>query len=191
MARRPRVRWAASPDDLPGPGEYVAQLEPIPGLDTAERHPGRGTPAPSLLVSRSSGDVVGMTEPLPTDLSVRRLRLQLTVTAHDGRQARAFFDPRADAPFLENEAADRDLVAALRRAWRLPTDGRPRGSGRVLDWDMLVEAARVSVGAPTAESLSLDLDKGLRTVERVAAAGPRGDGKGGGMDAVRRAAGRQ
>jgi hypothetical protein len=118
-------------------------------------------------------------------------RYVLTVAAWDGRKARAFFDSRTDHPTIEREDTDADLKAALRRAWHERTDGRPKGSGRVLDWDRLVEAARSYEGWPTAENLPTVLDVGQRTVERVAADGPNRDGIGGGMDAVRRAAGRQ
>lgn len=190
MARRLRVRRATGPDDTPAKGEAIWRFSRIPHSRTVERYPGAGRRAPSLVVDRATGNLAA-TEPRPTDLVLARHQHLLTVTAWDGRQLRAFFDPRTDAPIPEHENADADLKAALRRAWRKRTDGRPSGSGRVLDWSRLVQAARASEVRPTAESLAIDLDVGQRTVERVAAGGPKGDRTEGGMDAVRKTAGRQ
>lgn len=163
-----RVRPAAGPDDRPGQGEAVWRLSRIPGMDTTEQYPG------------AAG----------SDLTLRRSRMVLTVTADDGRMLRAYFDPRTDHPIPESEDAPRDLMAAMRRAWRANRAGRPPGSGIVLSWSRLVDAVRVYNGIPTVEAIALELDVGQRTVERTAGLGPARDG-GGGWDAVKAAAGRQ
>lgn len=190
MARRLRVRLATGPNDRPAEGEAIWRLSRLPDFRTVDRYPGGGVDAPSLLFDGATAELAA-TEPRPTDMVLMRHRYVLTVTAWDGREARAFFDPRTDHPILEREDTDADLKAALRRAWRLRTDGRPKGSGRVLEWARLVEAARTYDGWPTAENLPTVLPVGQRTIERVAEGGPEGNGIGGGMDAVRRAAGRQ
>jgi hypothetical protein len=190
MARRLRVRPASRPDDTPAEGEAIWRLSRIADSATVERYAGAGRPAPSLVLDRATGQLAA-TEPRPTDLVIARHQYVLTVTAWDGRELQAFFDPRADAPILAKEDADADLKAALRRAWRMHTDGRPPGGDHVTDWPRLVHAARASEVRPTAETLATDLDVGQRTVERVAAGGPTGDGTDGGMDALRKAAGRQ
>jgi hypothetical protein len=121
---RLRVRWATGSDDKPAVGEAIARLARVPGSETAERYPRAGLPAPALRLDKETGEVT-FTEPRPTDLVISRHRMELTITASDGRELRAHFGSDKNAPQIDADADD-DLRDALIRAWRKrPPLGRP------------------------------------------------------------------
>jgi len=153
IARRLLVRLATWSYDTPAAGEAVARVSSILGSFTTERYPGQGRMAPALVVDRDS-ELVGLTEPRITDLSVGRVRMIMTVTAADGRQLVARFGSDVDAPQIDADAPP-DLRDAIVRAWRKkPPLGPPSGQDARIQ--AIIEAAR-------------DLGEGAAKRDRVAA----------------------
>lgn len=168
-------RWVTTADDLPEPGEYTARLSAMPGWTIDETRKGAGRPARSAVLT-DDGRLAYVGEAAPTDLHVRRSRLVLTITSHDGRQLIAGFGPHANSPQVDADA-DEDLQRMAIIAWRgRPRPGRPSERSRRIQ--EMVAAAAALGDAATVDTVAQHLGRVTTDGERqgdynrdVAAAG--------------------
>jgi hypothetical protein len=117
------VRWTRDEAET-SEHEFLARL-----VRTGEHRveiPGGGPHANVRLDIDAEGEPSWVeTEPYPTDLSGTIRRYEIQIIAPDGRFLRAPISSEFDAPLVP-EDAPKDLVDALRRAWKVrPPRGRP------------------------------------------------------------------
>lgn len=162
---RPRVRWADGPDDRPGPNEIIGRLERV-GF-AREHYPGAGRAAPRVALG-DDGELYPVTEPRPTDLSVTRATIRMTVEHGDGRRLVARFGLDADEP-QAGVGAPADLRDAVIRLWRERNKaGPPSGTG--VTYAHLVDAVRNFAGEPSQDAIAgIPGMPGPRSLSRIAA----------------------
>lgn len=135
-----RARWATGPTDQPDAGEAVGRLGSIPGSAVHETVIGGGALGPPLLWDRATDTLSWGDTPKPSDLHVRTSRLQMSVTAGDGRTLVGHFGKDAAAPQIDADAPA-DLREAMNRLWRARKRSGPLPGGG-LDMAAIRQALR-------------------------------------------------